>query len=171
MIDEKMEAALNGQINAELYSAYLYLSMEAFFHSKSLKGFARWMRVQALEEMTHADRIAAHVISRGGRVTLDSIGRPGSSWKSPADVFEHVLAHERKVTSLIHELVELAALRKDHAALTILQWFVTEQVEEEASAQEILEQLAMVAEDGRGLLMLDRELGARVFTPPPAAGA
>ena len=170
-MSKRMEAALNKQINAEIFSAYLYMAMEAYFRSVNLKGFANWMRVQALEELTHADRFASYVFDRGARVTLEAVDKPEAAWKTPLEVFEHVLRHERKVTSLIGALVDLAAKEKDHATSAMLQWFVTEQVEEETTAEEIVAQLGMVRDSSHGLLMLDRELGTRVFVPPaPSKG-
>ncbi|HOJ12972.1 MAG TPA: ferritin [Deltaproteobacteria bacterium] len=170
MLSERLEEALNRQINAELYSAYLYLSMEAYFRSVNLEGFARWMRAQALEEMTHADRFAKYISNRQGRVVLDGIARPPVDWDSPRDVFEKVLEHERKVTALIFDLVALAEKEKDYSTGSMLQWFVNEQVEEEATAEGILGQLKLVGDNGNGLLMIDRELGTRVFAPEPPAG-
>jgi ferritin len=166
MINKKMEAALNKQINAELYSAYLYLSMNSFFHSVNLQGFANWMRVQALEEMTHADKFYKFVVDRGGRVLLDAIDKPPIKWASPLAVFEEVYRHEQKVTSLIHSLVDLAIREKEHATNTMLQWFVNEQVEEESNADTIVQQLKLIGDNGYGILMLDRELAQRVFIPP-----
>jgi ferritin len=165
MLEEKMEKALNGQINAELYSSYLYLSMSAWFRTQDLPGFANWMRVQAQEELAHAMKFFDYVAERGGRARLAAIEAPEKEWASPQDAFEQVAAHERKVTGLIHGLVDLAQETKDHAANLFLQWFVEEQVEEEASASEVLAQ-AKRAADGAAVYMLDRELGARVFTPP-----
>lgn len=169
MISKKMESALNKQINAELYSAYLYLSMNAYFQSVNLPGFANWMRVQALEEMTHADRFYKYVADRGGRVLLDAIDKPPVKWSSPLNVFEEVYRHEQKVTSLIHALVDLAITEKDHASNAMLQWFVNEQVEEEANAESLVQQLRLIGDNGYGILMLDRELAGRVFTPPVQA--
>lgn len=166
MINKKMEAALNKQINAELYSAYLYLSMNSYFQSVNLRGFANWMRVQALEEMTHADKFYKFVVDRGGRVLLDAIDKPPIKWASPLAVFEEVYRHEQKVTSLIHSLVDLAIREKEHATNTMLQWFVNEQVEEEANADTLVQQLKLIGDNGYGILMLDRELAQRVFIPP-----
>ncbi|HPI91615.1 MAG TPA: ferritin [Deltaproteobacteria bacterium] len=166
MISKKMEAALNRQINAELYSAYLYLSMNSYFNSINLPGFANWMRIQALEEMTHADKFYKYVTDRGGRVVLDAIERPPAGWNSPLGVFEQVYKHEQKVTSLIHALVDLAIKEKDHATNAMLQWFVNEQVEEESNADTLVQQLRLIGDNGYGILMLDRELARRVFTPP-----
>jgi ferritin len=166
MLSEKMLAALNEQVNAELYSAYLYMSMSAYFHHTGLTGFANWMRVQALEEMSHAERIFNHVVERGGRAEMKAIGEPPAGWASPQAVFQETLAHERKVTGLINDLVDLAQAEKDHASNNMLQWFVSEQVEEEASAQEIVDKLNLVKETPGGLFMMDKDLGGRTFTPP-----
>ena len=166
MLSERMMKALNKQLNAELYSAYLYLSMAAYFESKNLKGFANWMRVQAQEELMHAMKFFDYINERGGRVYLEAIEKPPTEWKSPLDVFEATCEHEVKVTSMINDLVNMAMEEKDHATYNMLQWFVAEQVEEEASADEIRQQLRMIKEDGRGIMMLDKELKQRTFTPP-----
>jgi ferritin len=171
MISKKMEKALNEQVNAELYSAYLYLSMEAYFKSLNLNGFANWMRVQAQEEVSHAMKIYGFIDERGGRITLKTIDGPDTKWDSPLAVFEAVYEHERKVTGLINNLVDLAIEEKDHATNSFLQWFVNEQVEEEASADKLVQQLKMMDKAPGGMFMLDRELGQRVFTPPVAQGA
>ncbi|UCC97129.1 MAG: ferritin [Phycisphaerales bacterium] len=170
MISKKMEKALNGQVNAELYSAYLYLSMESYFKSLNLNGFANWMRVQTQEEIMHAMKIYDFIDERGSRITLKAIEGPPTQWDSPRAVFEAAYAHEQKVTGLINGLVDLAIKEKDHATNTFLQWFVNEQVEEEASADAIVQQLKMMEDAPGGLFMLDRELAQRVFTPPPAEG-
>ncbi|NYT02157.1 MAG: ferritin [Methanosarcinales archaeon] len=172
MINEKMLAALNRQVIWEMYSAYFYLSMSAYFESTGFRGFANWMRVQAQEELFHAMKFYDYIVSRGGRVTLLQIDQPPEEWASPLKVFEDVLAHERKVTGLISGLVDLAIAEKDHAAWSMLQWFVNEQVEEEENAEEIVKKVRMVGDEkGVGLLyMLDKELATRVFTPP-AGGA
>ena len=170
MISKKMEKALNAQVNAELYSAYLYLSMEAFFQSLNLKGFANWMRAQTQEEVSHAMKIYDFINERGGRAVLKGIDGPPTEWDSPLVVFEAAYAHEQKVTGLINDLVDLAIKEKDHATNSFLQWFVNEQVEEEASADEIVQQLKMMEKAPGGMFMLDRELGQRVFTPPAAEG-
>jgi ferritin len=169
MISKTMEKALNAQVNAELYSAYLYLSMEAYFKSLNLNGFANWMRVQTQEEITHATKIYDFINERGGRVLLEGIDGPPTDWNSPLAVFEAVYVHEQKVTGLINELVNLAIKEKDHATNNFLQWFVSEQVEEEASADELIQQLKMMEKAPGGMFMLDRELGQRVFTPPTTA--
>ncbi len=171
MLSEKMEKAINAQINAEIYSAYLYLSMAADFESKNLKGFANWMRMQNQEETMHAMKFFDYVLDKGGKVTLDAIDAPPTRWDSPSAAFEDVYAHEQKVTGLINDLVDLALEEHDHATNIVLQWFVTEQVEEEASVDDVVQQLKLMADAPGGLFMLDRELAQRTFTPPPSAGA
>lgn len=171
MISEKMQAAFNDQINKELYSEYLYLSMAAYFDSLGLKGFANWMRVQVKEERTHAMMMYTYVHDAGGRVLLQPIEGPPTEWESPLKAFEHTLEHEQFVTSRIHHLMDLAIEEKDHASAAFLQWFVTEQVEEEANATEISQELRLIGNNGQGLLMKDRELATRVFVLPPEAAA
>ena len=161
MLSEKMENALNGQLNAEMYSAYLYLSMNAYFKSINLDGFANWMYYQAQEELTHAMKFYDFIISRGGRVKLAQIDAPPNSWDSPLAIFEATLEHEQKVTGLINDLVELALAEHDHASNIFLQWFVSEQVEEEESVGGVLEQLKLMGEAKGGLFMMDRELAKR----------
>jgi ferritin len=168
-MQKKMLKALNSQINAEMYSSYLYLAMEAYFQSTSLKGFAAWMRAQAKEELMHAMKFYDFTNERGGKVILEAIAKPESSWTSPLAVFEAVLRHEKHVTSLINNLVDLAISEKDHATNNFLQWFVAEQVEEEASAGEVVEKLKLIKDNTSGLFMIDAELGKRVFTMPSAA--
>lgn len=170
MIDKKMQGALNEQIIAELYSAYLYLSMVAYFESINLPGFANWMRVQTQEEVMHAMKIYDYVNERGGRVILKSISQPQTEWESPLAAFEAAYEHEQKVTGLINGLVNLAIEEKDHAANMFLQWFINEQVEEESSADAIVQKLKLMANAPGGLYMLDNEMGQRVFTPPAAQG-
>ena len=167
MISETMQKALNDQVNAELYSSYLYLSMAAYFKGINLNGFARWMEAQALEELTHAMKFYSFINERGGKVTLNSIEGPPSQWDSPLAVFENAYAHEQKVTGLINNLVDRAMEEKDHATNNFLQWFVSEQVEEEASADEVVQKLKLMGEAQGGLFMLDRELAQRTFTLPP----
>ncbi|WP_028317794.1 ferritin-like domain-containing protein [Desulfobulbus elongatus] len=170
MLKKKMLKAFNDQINAEMYSSYLYLAMEAYFQSISLKGCANWMRTQAQEELMHAMKFYDFVIERGGKVTLEAIAKPETAWNTPLAVFEAVLKHEEHVTGLINDLVDLAISEKDHASNNFLQWFVSEQVEEEASASEIIEKLKLIKDNTSGLFMIDAELGTRVFTmPAPAA--
>ena len=161
MIGKKMLDALNEQINAELYSAYLYQAMAAHFAAGNLKGFAHWMDLQAKEEQAHARKMYEFLLDRGGRVTLKAIAAPPAEWKSPLAIFEESYAHEQKVTGLIHKLVDLARAENDHAAEVFLAWFVSEQVEEEANAGEIVEKLKMVKDHTQGLLMMDAHLGQR----------
>jgi ferritin len=170
MLSKKMEEALNGQTNAEFYSAYLYLSMEAYFGRENLPGFANWMRVQTQEELMHAMKIYDFVLGRGGSVVLRAIEQPPAKWDSPLDVFEAVYKHEQKVTGLINDLVNLAVEEKDHATNSFLQWFVTEQVEEEDNASTVLSQLKLIKDSPQALFMMDKEMGQRVFTPPPTEG-
>ncbi|TET46537.1 ferritin [candidate division TA06 bacterium] len=166
MLAKKIQEALSKQLNAELYSSYLYLSMSAYFEARNLPGFANWMRVQTQEELTHAMKFYDFINERGGRVILEKIDGPPTDWDSPVAVFDHVYKHEQKVTGLINDLVNLAIAEKDHATNSFLQWFVSEQVEEESSANDVLEKVKLVGKSGDGLLMTDRELAQRVFTPP-----
>ncbi len=163
VIGEKMVKALNQQLNREIYSGYLYLSMAAYFESQGLKGFANWMRVQWQEELMHAMKFFDYILSRGGRVELFAIEEPPKNWSSPLNAFEYGLEHERKVTKLINDLVDIAIAEKDYATFNMLQWFVKEQVEEEESFGEIVEKLKMAKEDSKFLLIIDRELGERKF--------
>jgi len=168
MLSEKMQQALNGQLNAEFYSAYLYLSMHAYFKSINLDGFANWMYYQAQEELTHGMKFYDFINQRGGRVELQQISAPETRWESPLAVFEATLQHERKVTGLINELVELALSEHDHATNIFLQWFVSEQVEEEENVGGVLEQLRLMGEAKGGLFMIDRELAKRSPGAAPA---
>lgn len=168
MIKPRLNEAINKQINAELYSAYLYLSMAAYFEDQSLPGFANWMRVQFEEEQFHALKFYGYVNERGGRVVLEAIDKPETEWPNIISVFENVLAHEEHVTSLINDLVTLAIEERDYASQNFLQWYVDEQVEEEANVHALLDQLKRVNGEGHAILMLDRELASRVFTPPTA---
>jgi len=160
-ISKIMEKEFNKQINAELYSSYLYLSMAANFESTNLKGLATWMKVQAKEEMTHVMKMYDFVFDRGGKVLLDTIKKPKASWKTPLDAFKEALAHEKYITNLINNLVELTKKEKDNASFSFLQWFVNEQVEEEATAEEIVQRLSMIKGVGGGIYWIDRELGMR----------
>jgi ferritin len=171
MLKKSLEKAMNEQIVAELYSSYLYLSMASYFQSKNLDGMANWMRVQVQEELSHGMKFYDYIIERGGRVKLGAIEQPENEWASPLAVFEAAYAHELLVTSRINALVDLAAKEKDHASANFLEWFVNEQVEEEASADAIVQKLRMFADAPQVLYMLDKELTTRVFTPPAAAGA
>ncbi len=170
MFNPKMQDALNRQINAELFSSYLYLSMSAYFESVDLAGMAGWMRAQAAEEEVHAMKMFAFINQRDGRVLLDAIDKPKSEWNSPLEVFEEVYQHEQKVTALINGLVDLAETEKDYATVNFLQWFVNEQVEEESTARGICSKLKLVGDHGPALLMMDAELGSRA-APAPAQGA
>lgn len=167
MLNKKIEEAINSQINAEIYSSYLYYSMSAYFDSVSLSGFSHWMRAQALEEMTHAHKLFGYVNDRGGRVVLTAIESPQSDWDSPASVAADVYKHEVYVSRLINKLMDLALSLSDHATANFLQWFVAEQVEEEASADEVVQKLKLVDNREGGLFMLDQEMGKRVFSLPP----
>jgi len=161
VIDGRMQEALNKHINAELYSSYLYLSMSAHFQSVNLTGFAHWMRVQAREELAHATKFYDHVLERGGTVNLQPVEAPPSRWDSPLAAFEDAYRHEQKVTGLINQLVDDAVQTRDHATNNFLQWFVSEQVEEEAAADAIVQKLKLVGDAPGGLLMIDHHLGER----------
>jgi len=166
MIDKEMEEALNKQINEEFYSAYLYLSMSAYFERTGLKGFANWMYVQYQEEMGHAMKLYRYLLNRGGTVKLYAIKEPPSEWKSPLDAFQQTLEHERHITKCINDLVDLAERKKDRATFNLLQWYVNEQVEEEANDEEIISRLKMLGDkQPQGLLILDRELAQRKYLP------
>lgn len=160
-IQGEMEDALNRQINAELYSSYLYMSMAAYFTTKGLPGCAQWMHVQAQEEVSHAMKMYTYLQDRGGRVRLDGIKAPPIEWDSPVAAFEAALDHERHVTSSIHGILELSQNLKDHATSSFLQWFVDEQVEEEASAEDIVQRFRTAGDAPGGIFMIDKELGAR----------
>jgi ferritin len=166
-----MEEALNAQVNFELFSSYLYLSMSSYFSSIGLNGFANWMRIQAQEELVHAMKFYDYIVERNGRAVLKAVDAPQESWKNPLEAFEQAYNHETKVTSRISDLISLSMDEKDFPTQNALQWFIKEQVEEEASAKEITDQIRLV--DGRndGLFMLDRELGQRVFVMPTDANA
>ncbi len=161
MIGEEVTAALNLQMNREFYNARLYLSMAAYFHSIYLEGAARWMEVQAQEETGHALRLYQHLRERGARILLAAIDAPPTSWDSPLAAFEAAYQHECRVTREFDEHVELAHAEKDNATLNFLQWFVKEQVEEEASVDAVVQKLKMIGDHASGLLMLDRALGER----------
>jgi ferritin len=168
MLDDKMQEALNFQLNRELYSAYLYLAMGAYFEDIDFPGFGNWMRVQAQEELSHAMRLYDYIVQRDGRVLLADIEAPATQWESPQAAFEQVYEHEQMVTGLINSLVDLALEISDHATNNFLQWFVAEQVEEEESASGVLQKVKMAGESGSGLYMLDAELAQRIFHPPAA---
>lgn len=166
MSNKVLEKALNEQLNAEMYSAYLYLSMSAYFSDIGLDGFANWMRVQAKEEQFHAMKFYDYINERGGRVLLSAIKAPKTEWDSPLACIEAVLEHEKHVTYLINNLVDLAIQEKDHATNIFLQWFVTEQVEEEDNVNAVLNKLRLLEGAGNGMFILDKELSTRVFNAP-----
>lgn len=166
MISEKMQAAFCDQINKELYSEYLYLSMKAYFLSLNLNGFATWMDVQVQEEHAHAMGMFDYVLERGGKVELLAIDKPETNWTTPLEVFKAVLKHEEYVTSRINALMDVAEETKDRAATIFLNWYLKEQVEEEANVGGVLAQLEMIGDDKSGLFALDKELGARTFVAP-----
>jgi ferritin len=161
MIGKAMQDAINEQINKELYSSYLYLSMAAYFENENMPGFAHWMHVQEGEEREHAMKFYAHLVERGGRVSLKAIDAPGTDWKTSLELFKEVAAHEAKVTAMINALYELALKEKDYPAQVLLQWFISEQVEEEKNAAEIVANLQLIDAHGTAVLMLDHTLGKR----------
>ncbi len=161
MISKKLQDALNKQINAELYSAYLYLSMSSYFEDNKYAGFAHWVRMQAQEELEHAMKIYTFVHNRDGSVEFSEIKAPPRKWKSAHDAFKETLSHEQKVSKQIYELLDLSQKENDYAVSNFLQWFVTEQVEEEATTRGLLDQFEMVESAPGGVYMLDRELGSR----------
>lgn len=161
MIEPKLESALNEQLNKESYSAYLYLAMSAYFSSIDLDGFAHWMRIQAQEELVHAMKIYDFLLERDAKPVLMAIAEPKAQWESPRAVFEASYQHEQEITASINQLVNLALSEKDHATGAFLQWFVNEQVEEEANALRIINSLKLVGDSKSGLFMIDRELASR----------
>jgi ferritin len=167
MINERVQQAINKQINEEMYSSYLYLSMSTYLESINLSGFAHWLRLHAQEEMYHAMKLHFHLIERGGRVSLMEIKQPQISWDSVSRVFKDAREHEALMTRLINELMDLAIEEKDHAARNLLNWYVDEQVEEEATFDEMVSKLEMIGEQKGMLFMLDKEMGTRVagFNP------
>ena len=166
MIKKTVEVALNEQINAEFHSAYLYLSMSAYFHSAGLAGYANWMRIQYQEELAHATHFFDYVNERGGSVKLTPISEVQVDFAGIVNVFEETLVHEQLVTSLINRLMDISIQESDHATKSFLQWFVDEQVEEEANVEQILHNLKLIKGEGQGLLMMDREMQTRVFVDP-----
>lgn len=171
MVNKAITNGFNNQINEEMFSAYLYLSMAAYFDDNNLPGFGHWFKQQAREEMFHAMKFYNHLVERGGSVELYALKEPKKTWDSPLEAFSDALQHEEHITGCINELMDLAINEKDYAARNLLNWFVDEQVEEEASVGEILEKLKLIGDKGHMLLMLDNELGARSpgndpFAPP-----
>ncbi len=163
MLKEKVQQALNEQINAEQYSALMYLSMSAWLEDKGLSGFANWMYVQYQEELTHANKIFKYVVERSGKVSLKSIDQMPVEFESVIQIVEKTLEHEQHVTSLINNILDIAVAERDHATQSFLKWFVDEQVEEEANVTQLLDSLQLIEGKGNGLFMLDRELKLRTF--------
>jgi ferritin len=163
MLKEKVSEAINNQINAEFYSAYLYLSMSAYFFNKGLPGFGNWMFIQYQEELTHCNKFFKYVNDRGGKVTLKAIDAVPVDFDGIIEVFEKTLTHEQHVTALINRIADVAVSESDHATQSFLKWFVDEQVEEEANAAEILDSLKLISGQGNGIFLLDREMRQRVF--------
>ena len=170
MLNQNVQDAVNTQIKNEIFSAYLYLSMSAYFESTNLPGFAKWMRIQWEEELEHALKFFDFVNDRGGQVSLGAIDQPKSAFQSPLEVFQEALAHEQKVTGMINNLYALSVKENDYPAQVLLQWYISEQVEEEKNATNIVEQLKRIGNDGSALLVLDRELGARKSGAGAGAG-
>ena len=166
MMNEKLEKAFNDQINAEFYSEYLYLSMLAYFERLNLQGFKNWMDVQRQEEHAHAMGLFNYVHERGAKVTLQPIAQPETEWESPLAVFEAVLKHEQLVTSKINALMDVADEVRDRAAVSFLDWYLKEQVEEEASVGGVLATLKLIGDDKNALLLLDKDLATRTFVQP-----
>lgn len=165
MLNDKMIEALNKQINEEFFSAYLYLSMSAFFDSIGLKGFANWMMVQYKEEVDHGMKIYNYLLSQGADVKLYAVKEPQQKWDSPLDAYEATLKHEQYITQCINDLVDLAEELKDRATYNFLQWYVNEQVEEEENDREIIDKLKLIGDNKSGLFMLDKDLASRTYTP------
>ena len=168
MISKKIQTALNEQLNAELQSGYLYFAMSAHLANANFSGMANWMNIQGQEEIAHAAKFYNFILDRDGQVSLKQIDAPPNKWASPLAVFKAAYEHEQKVTALIGKLVELAGQEKDHATAAFLQWFVTEQVEEEANALAVVDKLKLAGDHTGALFMMDKELGARA--PAPAGG-
>lgn len=166
MLSKKMFLALNEQLNREYYSAYLYLSMSSYAGSIGLKGSANWFMVQHLEETAHAMKFYNYISSQGEHVELDSIKAPPTVFKGLLDLFEQTLDHEQRITASLNELTDLALSEKDHATYSFMQWFLTEQIEEEENDRDIINKLKLIGDNGQGLLMLDNEFASRVFVPP-----
>ena len=168
LLGKAVEEAMNEQIKNELFSAHQYLSMAAYCESENFPGFAQWMRAQSREETEHAMKFYDFILERNGRVVLQGIDGPVVEFGSPLEVFQQALEHERKVTAMINDLYGLAARENDYASQTFLQWFVTEQVEEEKNAGDVVETLKMIGEGSEALFLLDRELGQRRLEEQPA---
>jgi ferritin len=167
MLDPKMEQALNDQVNAELHSAYVYLAMSGYFEDRDLTGCAHWMRVQAQEEIIHAMKIFTYIVDRDGRATTAAIAQPANEFESPLAAFEVAYKHEIYITGRIGKLVNLAREIGDHSSENFLQWYVAEQVEEEAQVKEIIQKFKLAGKEGQGMFLIDREVGTRMFVYPP----
>ena len=169
MISDKMQDALNEQVNKEFFSAYMYLAMSAYCSTIGLPGFANWMRMQYEEEIMHVTKMYDYIMGQGGVIELKAIEQPDQVYGTPLEIFEKTLEHEQLVTNLIHRLMDLAVEERDYATQTFLQWYVTEQVEEESNVNDILSPLRMVGDDKGGLMMIDQQLAGRMApTPLPA---
>lgn len=169
MLTARIERELNAQLNREFFSAYLYMAMAAYFQSIDLLGFANWMQIQAKEELFHAEKFYLFIQERNGKVALEQVDKPQIEWESPLAAFENSLAHEEFITKSLNELVNASLEEKDHATNIFLQWFITEQVEEEANATEVIRKLKLMKDAPGGLYLLDKELGTRTLVLPPAA--
>ena len=170
MINSKIATALNDQLNLEYYSAYSYLAMSAYFLTQNLNGFAHWMRVQAQEELGHGMKIYDFLDDREAEIRFQALAAPKQNWDNPLDVFEDSLAHEQKVSQSIYNIADLALSERDHATHTFLQWFIAEQVEEEAAVKELIDTLKLVGTEGNGLFLLDRDLAQRDLADDDAEG-
>ncbi len=170
-MNPKVEKSLNDQMNFELYSSYIYMSMASYFRSLNLNGFAHWMEIQVREELAHSLKLYNYLTERGGKAVFEAIAKPPHEWDSPAEVFKHSHEHEQIVTSRMHEIVELALKEKDHTTNAHIQWYLNEQVEEEATVLGIYQQLKFADNSPQALLMFDRELAQRVFVDPNAPSA
>lgn len=168
MLTPKLQEALNAQINAEMWSAYLYLSMAAYSHASGHSGMANWFEVQFKEEQDHAMILYKYIISRGGKVQLKAISEVPHEWSSPLELFEETLVHEQKVTAMINDLCALTAKENDYATQSMLKWFIDEQVEEEGNVQKLIDSLKLIKDNGLGLYMLDKELAGRSYVKPAA---
>jgi len=168
MLTPRVEQELNKQLNREFYSSYLYMAMAAYYNSIDLLGFANWMTIQAKEELMHAEKFYKFILDRNGKVTLEQIDKPQTDWSSPSAVFEDTLKHELFITESINNLMNVALEEKDHATNIFLQWFITEQIEEEANTTEIIRQLKLMQDAPGGMYMLDKDLGTRTLVIPAA---
>jgi len=171
MISKKMTASLNTHMNLELFSAHLYLSMSSSANTLGLKGAANWFMVQYHEEMVHFMKFYTYLIDQGENITLNASKSVPNSYKSLLEMFEKTLAHEQLITKCINELSEQAVQEKDHATQIFLQWFITEQIEEENNDRDMIAKLKLVGDNGYGILMIDGEMAQRIFTPPPSSSA